>query len=57
MSEMARLLGLNDAIGRGNVVDGELYYDPKTKTIRKASGWHDPDRGMKITPEDLRMFA
>lgn len=44
-------------IAAGNDVGNKLVYDEQTKTIRPASGYHDPDKAIEVTPKDMEHFS
>ena len=53
VSEEDRVHEIMQEIAAGNEVGNKLVFDSRTKTIRPAPRFHDPDLGMVVTPEDM----
>lgn len=57
MSEQERVRQMMQNIHSGNESANKLIFDQRTKTIRPASSYHDPDEAMCVTPSDMEHFG
>ena len=57
MKEEDRIREIMKSMAKGDDIWHKLAYDPRTKTIRPESFFHDPDQSPEITPEDATLAA
>ncbi len=55
--EEDRVHEIMEDIAAGNEVGNKLVFDDRTKTIRPAEKFHDPDQGIEITSQDMEHFG
>ena len=56
-SEQERVQRIMKDMAEGKAIADKLVYDKDHKQLRPACPYEDPDHTLKITPQDMRVFA